>query len=90
MNTSARHPPTAAPDFASPPMAETVSHSASGGAAAVFSGATDDAVRALLVTGAGKRFCAGGDVASMVASGASSRPVNSTGSPDFAAPPAAG
>ena len=36
-------------------------------AAAVDRAATDDAVRAVLVTGAGPRFCAGGDVASFVA-----------------------
>ncbi|KQZ75583.1 enoyl-CoA hydratase/isomerase family protein [Nocardioides sp. Root151] len=36
--------------------------------AAIKSAAADDDVRAVLVTGAGKRFCAGGDVASMVAS----------------------
>lgn len=35
-------------------------------AAAVDRAATDESVRTLLVTGAGKRFCAGGDVASMV------------------------
>ncbi len=33
---------------------------------ALASAATDDEVRVLLVSGAGKRFCAGGDVASMV------------------------
>ncbi len=37
--------------------------------AAVTAAETDDAVRVVLVTGAGKRFCAGGDVASMVAAG---------------------
>lgn len=35
--------------------------------AAVQAAADDDAVRAVLLTGAGKRFCAGGDVAAMVA-----------------------
>ncbi|QIX25601.1 enoyl-CoA hydratase/isomerase family protein [Nocardioides sp. JQ2195] len=35
---------------------------------AVKEAAADDAVRVVLLTGAGKRFCAGGDVASMVAS----------------------
>ncbi|MGX4688084.1 enoyl-CoA hydratase/isomerase family protein [Streptomyces sp. JNUCC 63] len=34
---------------------------------AVDTAAADDAVRAVLLTGAGKRFCAGGDVASFVA-----------------------
>jgi 2-(1,2-epoxy-1,2-dihydrophenyl)acetyl-CoA isomerase len=34
---------------------------------AVDAAAADDAVRAVLLTGAGKRFCAGGDVASFVA-----------------------
>ncbi len=37
-------------------------------AAAVAAAASDDSVTAVLVTGAGKRFCAGGDVASMIAS----------------------
>ncbi|KRF21186.1 enoyl-CoA hydratase [Nocardioides sp. Soil797] len=36
--------------------------------AAIEAADNDDAVRAVLLTGAGKRFCAGGDVASMVAS----------------------
>lgn len=36
-------------------------------AAAVDRAATDEAVRAVLVTGAGPRFCAGGDVASFAA-----------------------
>lgn len=35
--------------------------------AAVRAAGEDDAVRAVLLTGAGKRFCAGGDVAAMVA-----------------------
>ncbi len=35
--------------------------------AAVQAAGDDDAVRAVLLTGAGKRFCAGGDVAAMVA-----------------------
>lgn len=35
-------------------------------AAAVAQAGADDVVRAVLVTGAGKRFCAGGDVASFV------------------------
>ena len=35
--------------------------------AAIDRAASDDSVRAVLVTGAGKRFCAGGDVAAMVA-----------------------
>ena len=35
-------------------------------AAAVAQAGADDAVRVVLVTGAGKRFCAGGDVASFV------------------------
>lgn len=35
--------------------------------AALDAAATDDDVAAILVTGAGKRFCAGGDVASMAA-----------------------
>lgn len=35
--------------------------------AAIEAAGSDDAVRAVLLTGAGKRFCAGGDVASMVA-----------------------
>ena len=34
--------------------------------AAIDLAASDDSVRAVLVTGAGKRFCAGGDVAAMV------------------------
>lgn len=37
--------------------------------AAVAAAAADEAVRAVLVSGAGKRFCAGGDVASFVAAG---------------------
>lgn len=35
---------------------------------AIAKAGADDSVRAVLLTGAGKRFCAGGDVASMVAS----------------------